>query len=226
MTRSSAGSKRSTPPTSLALRCRWLFSWVSTLVLMKYAMFAGVLASLSAALCFHVGSGPRWAICQTPLPLQRARSVWLHRSNFLCKSLQSASNSLLYYSIGHLSQSGSDPSIVHPVRISADGEFVSHSVSHHFKTGRSRRALRSLSPEGQVYYKLNYNGRALMFNLTKNHHLLSTEYVLERSRAESVLSEGNSCHLLGTVEAPDVKGTAAISTCKGLVGSPFILLTI
>ncbi|XP_007563600.1 A disintegrin and metalloproteinase with thrombospondin motifs 12 [Poecilia formosa] len=124
---------------------------------------------------------------------------------------------------GHLSQSGSDPSIVHPVRISADGEFVSHSVSHHFKTGRSRRALRSLSPEGQVYYKLSYNGRTLMFNLTKNHHLLSTEYVLERrngsaSRAEPALSDGNSCHLLGTVEAHDVKGTAAISTCKGLRG--------
>ncbi|MEQ2193695.1 hypothetical protein XENOCAPTIV_010327, partial [Xenoophorus captivus] len=48
------------------------------------------------------------------------------------------------------------PSIVHPVRISADGEFVSHSLSHHFK-GRVRRELRLLSPEGQVYYKLSYN---------------------------------------------------------------------
>uniref|UniRef100_A0A3Q2QED6 ADAM metallopeptidase with thrombospondin type 1 motif, 12 n=1 Tax=Fundulus heteroclitus TaxID=8078 RepID=A0A3Q2QED6_FUNHE len=96
-------------------------------------------------------------------------------------------------------------------------------MSHHFKTGRARRDLRSLAPEGPVYYKLSYNGRTLMFNLTKNNHLLSTEYILERrngsaSRTERGLSEGNSCHLLGTVEAPDVRGTAAISTCKGLVG--------
>ncbi|XP_047238126.1 A disintegrin and metalloproteinase with thrombospondin motifs 12 isoform X2 [Girardinichthys multiradiatus] len=123
---------------------------------------------------------------------------------------------------GYFSQSGSGPSIVHPVRISADGEFVSHSVSHHFK-GRVRRELRLLSPEGQVYYKLSYNGRTVIFNLTRNNHLLSTEYILERrngssNRTEHGLSEGNSCHLLGTVEAPDVKGTAAISTCNGLKG--------
>ncbi|MED6272034.1 hypothetical protein CHARACLAT_026118, partial [Characodon lateralis] len=121
---------------------------------------------------------------------------------------------------GYFSQSGSGPAIVHPVRISADGEFVSHSLSHHFK-GRVRRELRLLSPEGQVYYKLSYNGRTVIFNLTRNNHLLSTEYILEKrngssNRTEHGLSEGNSCHLLGTVEAPGVKGTAAISTCNGL----------
>ncbi|XP_015238080.1 PREDICTED: A disintegrin and metalloproteinase with thrombospondin motifs 7-like [Cyprinodon variegatus] len=123
---------------------------------------------------------------------------------------------------GHSSPSGSGPSIVHPVRISADGEFVSHSLSHHFR--RVRRELRSVSPEEQVYYKLSYNGQTLTFNLTRNNHLLSTEYIIERrrngisNRTEHDQTEGNSCHLLGTVEAPGVKGTAAISTCKGLRG--------
>uniref|UniRef100_A0A4W6BM93 ADAM metallopeptidase with thrombospondin type 1 motif, 12 n=1 Tax=Lates calcarifer TaxID=8187 RepID=A0A4W6BM93_LATCA len=108
-------------------------------------------------------------------------------------------------SAGQLSQS--DLSIVHPEKTSADGEFISHSLSHHFRGGRVRRDLRPFASEGQVYYKVNYKGR----------------YILERrngsaNRTEHRLSEGNSCHLLGTVEVSDVRGTAAISTCKGLRG--------
>ncbi|GAA6226448.1 A disintegrin and metalloproteinase with thrombospondin motifs 12-like [Lates japonicus] len=122
---------------------------------------------------------------------------------------------------GQLSQS--DLSIVHPEKTSADGEFISHSLSHHFRGGRVRRDLRPLASEGQVYYKVNYKGRALRFNLTANNNLVSNEYILERrngsaNRTEHRLSEGNSCHLLGTVEVSDVRGTAAISTCKGLRG--------
>lgn len=129
---------------------------------------------------------------------------------------------LCFYSAGQLPQSESDLSIVHPVKTSADGEFISHSLSHHFKGGRVRRDLRPLGLEGQVYYKVNYRGRALMFNLTANNRLVSSDYILERrngsaNRTEHRLSEGNSCHLLGTVEAYGARGTAAISTCKGLV---------
>lgn len=126
------------------------------------------------------------------------------------------------YPAGQFAQSESDLSIVHPVKTTADGEFISHSVSHHFKGGRVRRDLQSPGLEGQVYYKVNYKGRSLKFNLTANNHLVSSDYILERrngaaNRTEHRLSEGNSCHLLGTVEASDVRGTAAISTCKGLV---------
>ncbi|XP_017267700.1 A disintegrin and metalloproteinase with thrombospondin motifs 12 [Kryptolebias marmoratus] len=127
----------------------------------------------------------------------------------------------LFAEQGHLSQSGSDVSIVHPVKTSCDGQFISHSLSHHFERGRVRRELQPLSPEGQVYYQVNYNERTLMFNLTKNTHLVSDEYILERrdgNRTEHHLSKGNSCHLLGTVEVSGVRGTAAISTCKGLRG--------
>uniref|UniRef100_A0A7N8XXX7 ADAM metallopeptidase with thrombospondin type 1 motif, 12 n=1 Tax=Mastacembelus armatus TaxID=205130 RepID=A0A7N8XXX7_9TELE len=117
----------------------------------------------------------------------------------------------------------SDLSIVHPVKINADGGFISHSLSHHFKGERVRRDLRPLALDGQVYYKVPYKGRALVFSLTANNHLVSDHYILERrhgsaNRTEHRLSERSSCHLLGTVEAPDVQGTAAISTCKGLKG--------
>uniref|UniRef100_A0A8C4FB15 ADAM metallopeptidase with thrombospondin type 1 motif, 12 n=1 Tax=Dicentrarchus labrax TaxID=13489 RepID=A0A8C4FB15_DICLA len=122
---------------------------------------------------------------------------------------------------GQLSQS--DVSIIHPVKTTPDGEVISHSLSHHFKGGRARRDLRPLGVEGQVYYRVNYKGRTLMFNLTANNHLVSSDYILERrygsaNRTEHRPPERNSCHLLGTVAASDVRGTAAISTCKGLRG--------
>uniref|UniRef100_A0A671Y0E7 ADAM metallopeptidase with thrombospondin type 1 motif, 12 n=1 Tax=Sparus aurata TaxID=8175 RepID=A0A671Y0E7_SPAAU len=134
---------------------------------------------------------------------------------------EASSSLLLLLSSSQLSQS--DLSIVHPVKTTADGDFISHSVSHHLKGGRVRRDLRPLELEGQVYYKVNYKGRALTFNLTANNHLVSSDYILERrngsaSSTEHRRPEGNSCHLLGTVEAPDVRGTAAISTCRGLRG--------
>lgn len=115
-----------------------------------------------------------------------------------------------------------DQSIVHPVKTAADGSFISHSVSHRFKGGRFRRDLQPPGLEEQVYYRVNYKGRSLTFNLTVNHHLVSSGYILERrnggaNRTEHPLSEGNACHLLGTVESSDVRGTAAISTCRGLV---------
>nr|XP_020449606.1 A disintegrin and metalloproteinase with thrombospondin motifs 12-like [Monopterus albus] len=129
----------------------------------------------------------------------------------------------LFAEQGHLSQSESDLSIVHPVKTSGDGEFISHSLSHHFKDGRVKRDVQPLALEGQVYYKLNYKGQTLMFNLTANNHLVSNDYILERrkgsaNRTKHGLSEGNSCHLIGTVETSGVRGTAAISTCKGLRG--------
>ncbi|KAK2837875.1 hypothetical protein Q5P01_015087 [Channa striata] len=122
---------------------------------------------------------------------------------------------------GQLSQP--DVSIVHPVKTNADGEFISHSLSHYFKDGRVRRDLRPVDFRGQVYYRVNYRGRALTFNLTANNQLLSNDYILERRngsapRTEHGPPQGNSCHLLGTVQAPGVRGTAAISTCKGLRG--------
>ncbi|XP_030000129.1 A disintegrin and metalloproteinase with thrombospondin motifs 12-like [Sphaeramia orbicularis] len=118
----------------------------------------------------------------------------------------------------------SDVSIVHPVKTSPDGEFMSHSLAHHFHSGqRIRRDLRPHNQEEQVYYKVEYKGHTLMFNLSRNTQLLSDDYILERrngstNRTEHRPFEVNSCHLLGSVAAADGGGTAAISTCTGLRG--------
>lgn len=117
---------------------------------------------------------------------------------------------------------GPDRSVVHPVKTSADGEFISNEVSHHFNVGRHRRDLQGQPPQSQVYYQLSYKGRTLKFNLTANKHLISSDYVLEKRKdnaTEHRSVQRNSCHLIGTVEVSGVRGTAAISTCAGLVRS-------
>uniref|UniRef100_A0A8C7KAH3 ADAM metallopeptidase with thrombospondin type 1 motif, 12 n=1 Tax=Oncorhynchus kisutch TaxID=8019 RepID=A0A8C7KAH3_ONCKI len=119
-------------------------------------------------------------------------------------------------------QSQSDVSVVHPVKIFRDGQFLSHSLVHRFKHGRHKRDLGPL--EERVYYKVNFKGRDLVFNLTVNKYLVSNDYILERrngsvNRTEHRTTGENACHLIGTVtDSTNARGTAAISTCEGLKG--------
>uniref|UniRef100_A0A8C8HCV5 Peptidase M12B domain-containing protein n=1 Tax=Oncorhynchus tshawytscha TaxID=74940 RepID=A0A8C8HCV5_ONCTS len=118
--------------------------------------------------------------------------------------------------------SQSDVSVVHPVKIFRDGQFLSHSLVHRFKHGRHKRDLGPL--EERVYYKVNFKGRDLVFNLTVNKYLVSNDYILERrngsvNRTEHRTTGENACHLIGTVtDSTNARGTAAISTCEGLKG--------
>lgn len=108
----------------------------------------------------------------------------------------------------------------HPEKVDWDGKLISYALSHHFT---DRRHKRDLNPaERRVYYKLNYRGREFTLNLTTNDNLLSSEFVLERHNGSLMEKQpqttGNgACHLLGTVTDDNVLGTAAISTCEGLV---------
>lgn len=111
--------------------------------------------------------------------------------------------------------------MVHPVKVDRDGQFLSHSLAHRFERVRHKRDLGPL--EGRVYYNVNYKGRNLVFNLTVNNYLVSNKYVLEwrngsLNRTEQRTTGENACHLIGTVTDPtNAPGTAAISTCEGLV---------
>uniref|UniRef100_A0A8C0Y126 ADAM metallopeptidase with thrombospondin type 1 motif, 12 n=1 Tax=Cyprinus carpio carpio TaxID=630221 RepID=A0A8C0Y126_CYPCA len=97
---------------------------------------------------------------------------------------------------------------------------ISYSLSHHFTDGRHKRDLNSA--ERRVFYKLNYKGQEFTLNLTTNDNLLSNEYVLKKhnrslTEKRSQTSGNLACHLIGTVMDGNEQGTAAISTCEGLV---------
>lgn len=105
-----------------------------------------------------------------------------------------------------------------------DGHFVSHTLSHHFTSTRRRRREARAHDHKRVYYRLNFSGRGLTLNLTVNDDLLSHGYVFEWRRKNStenrhVVHKENVCHLIGTVTDGDVWGTAALSSCNGLVST-------
>ncbi|XP_030647560.1 A disintegrin and metalloproteinase with thrombospondin motifs 12-like [Chanos chanos] len=118
-------------------------------------------------------------------------------------------------------KSHSDFSVVHPEKVDSDGRFISHNLSHHLTRGRRKRDLGKNSE--RVYYKVQFRDRKLTLNLTINDNLLSDSYVLEQ-RGNNLTQPArqtvgrNSCHLLGTVTDNTAQGTAAVSTCDGLMG--------
>ncbi|KAK7934407.1 hypothetical protein WMY93_005303 [Mugilogobius chulae] len=116
-----------------------------------------------------------------------------------------------------------DSTIVHPFKARASGEFLSHSLSHHFSSQRNRRDLRPQPVEDRVYYKVDYKGETLVFNLSANTELVSNDYIVERrngsnNRTEHHSPKVNYCHHVGTVSTSTTAGTAALSTCDGLRG--------
>lgn len=131
------------------------------------------------------------------------------------------SDSRILHILSEQGQSGS--SVVHPVKTSPNGEFLSHSLSHHFSSGRVKRDLPPYPLEQRVYYKVEYKGDTIVFNLSANTNLVSNGYTLERrnggtNKTEHHSVKDNSCHHLGTVVTSKATGTAAISTCNGLRG--------
>uniref|UniRef100_A0A8C4RSA8 Peptidase M12B propeptide domain-containing protein n=1 Tax=Erpetoichthys calabaricus TaxID=27687 RepID=A0A8C4RSA8_ERPCA len=108
--------------------------------------------------------------------------------------------------------------VVYPTKVGSQGEFLSHILPHHVRTKRNIETNLN-----RVYYNVNYKGKDLFLNLTVNHNLISSSYVLERrsgSLHDAKMQPRNhhSCYLIGTVtDAHLTNGPAALSTCTGLV---------
>ncbi|OXB66715.1 hypothetical protein ASZ78_013106 [Callipepla squamata] len=113
--------------------------------------------------------------------------------------------------------------VVDPARVDANGHFVSFNLHHHISNTRKKRDLGK--KENVVYYKINHKEKDLFFNLTIHMGFLSHNYIVERrhgnhSRAKIAVHSGAPCHFIGTVLQPGSgSGTAAISTCNGLIGA-------
>ncbi|XP_036265224.1 A disintegrin and metalloproteinase with thrombospondin motifs 12 isoform X1 [Pipistrellus kuhlii] len=112
--------------------------------------------------------------------------------------------------------------VVAPVRVDAQGHFLSYGLHPPFASGRRKRDVER--PENWVYYRISHEEQDLLFNLTVNQELLSRSYIVERrygnlSHVQMVASSGPPCHLRGTVLQRGARiGTAALSSCHGLTG--------
>lgn len=111
--------------------------------------------------------------------------------------------------------------MVDPARVDASGHFVSFNLHHHISNTKKKRDLSK--KENVVYYKINHKEKDLFFNLTAHMGFLSHNYIVEKRRgnhtsAKIATHSGVHCHFIGTVLQPGSgSGTAAISTCSGLV---------
>lgn len=114
--------------------------------------------------------------------------------------------------------------VVHPARVDARGHFLSNFLSHHARRVTRREAVEGSADLDRVFYQLRHGDRGLRLNLTLNPHLLAPAFVTERRygglRGARIqpLPRSSQCHFLGEVwDEATVKGSAAISTCDGLV---------
>ena len=113
--------------------------------------------------------------------------------------------------------------VVHPSRVDAKGHFLSNFLFHHAGRIQRREAPGDLGSLTRVFYQLQHDGHNLHFNLTLNPHLLAPGFLTERRygglEGAKIRGQGSLlCHLSGDVwDEASVKGSAAISTCNGLV---------
>ncbi|KAM8961416.1 A disintegrin and metalloproteinase with thrombospondin motifs 12 [Pelodytes ibericus] len=110
--------------------------------------------------------------------------------------------------------------IVAPMKLDDKGRFLSYALYHNVESNRRKRDLGS----AVAHYRILYQSEELLFNMTVNDRFLSDNFILERrfgnhNGANITSHSGSNCHLIGTVQQPNVgSGFAAISACSGLTG--------
>ena len=117
--------------------------------------------------------------------------------------------------------------VIVPRKVSSNGQWLSHQLSHHYDAVRRRRRRRSTNDGDQenddVHYQLELSGREKHLHLKPNWKLLAPAYLVERrganvSQHRLQPAKDRQCHYLGVVK-DHPESMAAISTCRGLVSS-------
>jgi len=137
-------------------------------------------------------------------------------------------NGLNWLLLGEFAESLRGYEISIPVRVNADGDFVSHALHHtvHSSTHRRRRRSSTDTETDTVEYRVQVAGSDLQLTLEPSWNLLGPGLVFERRQAgRANLTDSTRlntdvdlrlCHFRGHIRGrPD--STVAISTCNGLV---------
>ncbi|XP_066993774.2 A disintegrin and metalloproteinase with thrombospondin motifs 7 [Anabrus simplex] len=119
---------------------------------------------------------------------------------------------------GLYSREISDYEVVTPRKVSADGKFVSHDVTHHHS-----RAKRSIADSPEVHYQLPVAGEELHLQLWPSHRFLAPGLTVERRRNGTTVSRtpvdltSTGCHYHGSVRGQP-GSLVSLSACDGLAG--------
>ncbi|OAD60305.1 A disintegrin and metalloproteinase with thrombospondin motifs 18 [Eufriesea mexicana] len=122
--------------------------------------------------------------------------------------------------------------IVVPRKVRSDGKFVSHQIPHHFKRSfYMDRTATDRVPDDAVHYRLQIDDEEHHLELRPNSRAVTEEHGVSR-----ITKAGNNedflrnvklrgihdaqCHYQGRVHGQS--GNSALSTCYGLVSTPFL----
>nr|XP_032514360.1 A disintegrin and metalloproteinase with thrombospondin motifs 7 [Danaus plexippus plexippus] len=128
------------------------------------------------------------------------------------------------YSHQHLDHS--QVQVVTPVKVSSEGELISHEVEHAHGHGhaRSRRDLHGIEHHlpHSLHYNLTVDGRNLRLDLRPSVTFITPALVVERHRVNSrtrarPLEAATACHYTGSVRGQP-GSNVALSACDGLAG--------
>ncbi|XP_026493067.2 A disintegrin and metalloproteinase with thrombospondin motifs 7 [Vanessa tameamea] len=126
------------------------------------------------------------------------------------------------YSHQHLDTS--QVQFVTPVKVTRDGELVSHELEHSHGHARARRDshVSERDTPHAVHYNLTVDGRDLRLDLKPSVTFITPALVVERHSArgrtrDRPLESATSCHYTGSVRGQP-KSNIAISACDGIAG--------
>ncbi|XP_052752253.1 A disintegrin and metalloproteinase with thrombospondin motifs 12 [Galleria mellonella] len=143
------------------------------------------------------------------------------------KEVQDSIRNLIHtgiYSHRHLDTS--QVQVVTPVKVTRDGELVSHALEHAHDHGHARARRDLFQREHRLQHMLHYNltvdGRDLRLDLRPSVTFITPTIVVERHHAEGRTREvpkaaATACHYTGSIRGqPD--SSVALSACDGIAG--------
>lgn len=114
--------------------------------------------------------------------------------------------------------------IVVPHKITETGEFITHTIPHHFKRSYyEKRQEKTMGPEDTIHYMVPISGEKHHLVLSPNNDVIAPGMIVEIHDGRKISDRkirklGNTqCHYKGNIKGQ--KGsTVALSTCYGLSG--------
>ncbi|KAL0821080.1 hypothetical protein ABMA28_005711 [Loxostege sticticalis] len=146
-------------------------------------------------------------------------------SNDLENDIQDSIRNLIHtgiYSHQHLNTSRLQ--VTTPVKVTHEGEFVSHALEHEHPHGhaRARRDTHERRLPHDLHYNLTVEGRELRLDLRPSVSFVGPAMIVERHRVSGRTRErpnpkSTACHYTGSVRGQPAS-SIALSACDGLAG--------
>ncbi|XP_063830202.1 A disintegrin and metalloproteinase with thrombospondin motifs 7 [Ostrinia nubilalis] len=146
-------------------------------------------------------------------------------SNDVENDVQDSIRNLLHnglYSHQHLNPSSLQ--VTTPVKVTYEGEFVSHSLDHEHPHGhaRARRDTHERGLPHDLHYNLTVDGRDLRLDLRPSVSFVGPAMIIERHRISGRTRErpkpkATACHYTGAIRGQPAS-SIALSACDGLAG--------